>query len=160
MLIHQTLIAFLVALTPVTCSVLKARQLAPPNDSVKIGRVTTSGNGCLQGSVPFNVYPNQTVVFQRLVQFHVSLGPNIAAAERAKNCAFHIEITYPTGWQFLLQQSSYGGYARLDKGANGHFFAQYYLSSAPSNSVSFLDFAWHLLRVTCPCCFNDILESR
>jgi hypothetical protein len=137
MLTHQYLFAFLVALAPVTCSVLlNTRQSAPSDGSVKIGRVTTSGNGCLQGSVPFNIYPNQTVILQRLTEFHVSLGPNIAAAEGTKNCAFHVEITYPAGWQFLLQQSSYGGFARLDKGIGGHFIAQYYLSSAPSNSVS------------------------
>jgi hypothetical protein len=145
MLIHQSLIVFLVALAPVTCSVLNTRQSAPPDGSVKIGRVMTGGNGCLQGSVPFNIYSNQTVIFQRLTEFHVSLGPSIAAAERTKNCAFHIDITYPTGWQFLLVQSSYGGYARLDKGVGGHFFAQYFLSSAPSHSVSFHDSNLQLL---------------
>lgn len=140
MLIYQSLIALLVALSPGVCSTLRTRQSAPPNDSVKIGRVTTSGNGCLQCSAPFNINnSDQTVVFQRLTGFHVSLGPSIAAAERTKNCAFHIEIIYPRGWQFLLQQSSYGGYARLDKGVSGHFNAQYYLSSAPSNSVSHLN---------------------
>lgn len=137
MLIHQSLLASLVALlTPVICSVLSTRQSAPPDNLVKISRVTTSGNGCLQGSVPFNVLPNQTVIFQRLNDFHVAIGPNIAVAERTKTCAFHIEISYPAKWQFLLQQSSYGGYARLDKGIGGHFNTQYYLSSTPSNSVS------------------------
>lgn len=107
MFIYQPLVALLVVLSPDVCSTLRTRQSAPPNDSVKIGRVTTSGNGCLQASVPFNINnPDQTVVFQRLAEFHVSLGPSIAAAERTKNCAFHIEMTYPKGWQFLLNQSS------------------------------------------------------
>lgn len=133
---YQPLVPILVALAPATCFTLRARQSAPPNDSVMIGRVTTSGNGCLQGSIPFNISNHdRSVVFQRLTQFHVALGPNIAAAEKTKNCAIHIQIAYPKGWQFLLQQSSYGGYARLDKGVSGLFNAQYYLSSAPGNSV-------------------------
>lgn len=141
--------ALLVVLSPGYCFTLRTRQSAPPTDSVKIGRVTTSGNGCLRSDVPFNITnPDQNVVFQHLTEFHGSLGPSIVVAERTKNCAFHIGVTYPRGWQFTFQQSSYGGYARLDKGVGVHFNAQYYLSSAPSNSVSHYKCVLQLLRLS------------
>lgn len=147
MLIYHSLGTLLVSLGLGACFTVRTRQTAPPNDSVKIAQVTTSGNGCLQGSVPFNVnHRDQTIVFQRLIEFHASMGPSVPAAEKIKNCAFHIEITYPRGWQFLLRQSSYGGYARLDKGVSGHFDAQYYLSSTPSNLVRHLSCSPYLLR--------------
>jgi hypothetical protein len=136
MLIHRHLFTSLVALMSVNCALLKTRQSAPPVGTVNIGRVTTSGDGCLQGSVPFNIYPNQTVVLQRLTNFHAKIGPTIPRAEKAKICAIHVDVSYPAGWQFLLVQSSYSGYARLDRGMTGVFNAHYYLSSNPGNSVS------------------------
>jgi len=132
---HRHLVTLLAGLASVQCMVLNPRQsTAPPSGTVNIRRVETSGNGCTKNSVKITVNPDQSVVLERLNNFHASVGPNIPPTEKSKICVIHVEISYPAGFQFLLSQSQYSGYVRLDRGVSGHFYTHYYLSSAPSNS--------------------------
>jgi hypothetical protein len=120
---------------------LQNRQVAPPPpDSVKITQVSTSGSGCPHDTINVTINPDQTVVLQKLTAFQAAIGPNSGASDKSKNCAILVAITYPAGYQFMLSQSAYSGYARLDQGVAGHFFTTYFVSSNAANQVSFANF--------------------
>ena len=131
MAFHQIVI---VLLATVASTTVHTRQSGSP-DGVAITQVNNNGNGCSGNSTSITITPDQTIVLSRLNDFRVSTGPDISPAERSKNCAIHVSVTYPNGWQFRLVQSTYSGYAYLDPGVAGHFYAQYFVSSNAENTV-------------------------
>lgn len=130
MLFCQTLILLFATVTSATIS---ARQSGQP-DGVAVTQVSNSGSGC-RDSLNYSITPDNSIVLSHFDDFYVSTGPSISPAERSKNCALHASFTYPAGWQFMLIQSTYSGYARLDPGVGGHFYTQYFVSSNAANTV-------------------------
>lgn len=128
---------------------------ADPPAGINITQVTNSGNGCPRNTLTITTNPEQTIFFSKLNAFETSLGPNISPTEKTKNCAFHVSITYPAGWQFMLVQSTFFGWARVDQGVGGHFYTQYFVASNVSNTVSsifssFLHLDSHKVTVLIP----------
>jgi hypothetical protein len=111
---------------------------ADPPDGTNVTQVTNSGNGCPRNTLTITTNPDQTIVFSKLNAFETNLGPNISPAEKSKNCAFHVSITYPADWQFMLVQSTFFGWARVDQGIGGHFYTQYFVASNASYTVGFV----------------------
>lgn len=107
-----------------------------PPDGTIITQITNSGNGCPRNTLNITTNPDLSIVASKLSSFQVSLGPNISPTEKSKNCAIHISLTYPPGWQFMLVQSSFSGFAKVDQGVGGHFYTQYFVSSNAGNTVS------------------------
>ena len=105
-------------------------------EGTNITQITNSGNGCPRNTLSITSNPDLSIVFSKLNDFQVSLGPDISPSEKSKNCAIHISFTYPPGWQFMLVQSSFAGWAKVDAGVGGHFYSQYFVSSNASNTVS------------------------
>lgn len=116
-----------------------------PPDGTIISQITNSGNGCPRNTLNITTNPDFSIVVSKLSGFQVSLGPNIPPAEKSKNCAIHVSLTYPPGWQFMLVQSSFSGFAKVDQGVGGHFYTQYFVSSNAGNTVGlFLVFCFLL----------------
>jgi hypothetical protein len=68
--------------------------------------------------------------------FQVYIGPGTSIADRSKNCQLHLDLKYPGGFQFAVVESTYHGYAQLEKGVTGTFYSTYYFSQDAASTVS------------------------
>jgi hypothetical protein len=95
---------------------------------IKIEGVTWSGNGCPQDTVSTSISLDRTVVTFGFDAFQTYIGPGVPFNERTKNCQLHLNLRYPGGFQFAILETTYHGYAILEKGTKGDFFSTYYFS--------------------------------
>ena len=49
--------------------------------------------------------------------------------DRTKNCQLHVVLSYPAGFSFAVVDSTYHGFALLEKGVKGSFLSTYFFSS-------------------------------
>jgi hypothetical protein len=124
------LLPALVAATP-----LQFNDLPNPRD-IQISGVSTSGNGCPQGTVSYDISPDRTVVTLGFDGFQTYIGPGTKPADRSKNCQIHLTLRYPSGWQFSVVDSTYHGYAQLDSGVTGTFYSTYFFSQDASRTTT------------------------
>ncbi|KAK3311589.1 uncharacterized protein B0T15DRAFT_80411 [Chaetomium strumarium] len=101
---------------------------APDPSDIQIVAATFSGNGCPQGTVSTNISPDKTVITFGFDAFQTYIGPGISPTQRSKNCQLHLSLKYPGGFQFSVLESTYHGYAQLEKGVTGTFYSTYYFS--------------------------------
>ncbi|KAH9883987.1 hypothetical protein F4778DRAFT_577766 [Xylariomycetidae sp. FL2044] len=100
-----------------------------PNPAeIQIVSASASGNGCPQGTVTTDISPDRTVITFGFDAFQVYTGPGTNIADRTKNCQLHLNLKYPGGFQFAVLESTYHGYAQLEKGVTGNFYSTYYFS--------------------------------
>lgn len=95
---------------------------------IQISGATWSGNGCPQGTVSTSISPDRTVLTFGFDAFQTYIGPGVSVMERNKNCALHLNLKYPGGFQFAVVDTTYHGYAILEKGVTGQFFSTYFFS--------------------------------
>ncbi|KAM7188399.1 protein of unknown function (DUF4360) domain containing protein [Rhypophila sp. PSN 637] len=109
----------------------------PDPKQIQIVSVSFSGNGCPQGSVSTSISPDKTVITFGFDRFQTYIGPGVSPAEKTKNCQLHLNLKYPGGFQFSVVESTYHGYAQLDKGVTGTFYSTYYFSQdAPATTTT------------------------
>ena len=56
--------------------------------------------------------------------------------DRSKNCQLHVTLEYPSGFSFAVVDSTYHGFALLEKGVTGDFISTYFFSSDADNTCS------------------------
>jgi hypothetical protein len=95
---------------------------------ITITGMTWSGSGCPQDTVSTSLSTDRTVVTFGFDAFQTYIGPGTAVQDRTKNCQLHLELKYPGGFQFAVVESTYHGYAQLEKGVTGTFYSTYYFS--------------------------------
>jgi hypothetical protein len=100
----------------------------PDPKEIQIISATWSGNGCPQNSVSTSISPDRTVITFGFDKFQTYIGPGVSIAEKTKNCALHLNLKYPGGFQFAVVDSTYHGFAQLDKGVTGTFYSTYFFS--------------------------------
>ncbi|KAI0436519.1 hypothetical protein F4803DRAFT_556937 [Xylaria telfairii] len=109
---------------------------APDPSTIQISSVSASGNGCPQGSVATELSPDRQVVTFGFDKFQTYIGPGTQVADRTKNCQLHLNLVYPGGFQFAVVESTYHGYAQLEKGVTGTFYSTYYFSQSPADTTT------------------------
>ncbi|KAI1351070.1 hypothetical protein F5Y01DRAFT_304924 [Xylaria sp. FL0043] len=109
---------------------------APDPSQIQIASVSASGNGCPQGSVSTELSPDRQVVTFGFDSFQTYIGPGTSVADRTKNCQLHLNLNYPGGFQYAVVESTYHGYAQLEKGVTGTFFSTYYFSQSPADTTT------------------------
>ncbi|KAH6643455.1 hypothetical protein BKA67DRAFT_528026 [Truncatella angustata] len=100
----------------------------PSPNEIQIVSTSNSGNGCPQGTVTTDLSPDRTVVTFGFDGFQTYIGPGFTAADKTKNCQLHLNLKYPGGFQFAIVESTYHGFAQLDKGVTGTFYSTYFFS--------------------------------
>lgn len=108
----------------------------PDPSEVQIISATPSGNGCPQNSFSTSMSPDRTVVTFGFDSFQVYIGPGISISDTTKNCALHLDLKYPSGFQFAVIDSTYHGFAQLDEGVTATFFSTYFFSTDPSDTTT------------------------
>ncbi|KAI1307482.1 hypothetical protein F5Y03DRAFT_405574 [Xylaria venustula] len=108
----------------------------PDPTQIQISSISASGNGCPQGSVSTELSPDRQVVTFGFDSFQTYIGPGTSIADRTKNCQLHLNLNYPGGFQYAVVQSTYHGYAQLDKGVTGTFYSTYYFSQSPADTTT------------------------
>lgn len=101
---------------------------APDPKQIQITSAASSGNGCPQGTVSSTISPDKTVVTFGFDGFQTYIGPGYDPTAKTKNCQLHLNLKYPSGFQFAVVEATYHGYALLEKGVTGTFFSTYYFS--------------------------------
>ncbi|KAI3321560.1 hypothetical protein HD806DRAFT_524023 [Xylariaceae sp. AK1471] len=109
---------------------------APDPSEIQIVSVSASGNGCPQGSVTTDLSPDKQVVTFGFDKFQTYIGPGSAIGDRSKNCQLHLNLKYPGGFQYAVVESTYHGYAQLEKGVTGTFYSTYYFSQSPADTTT------------------------
>ncbi|KAH8162080.1 hypothetical protein CIB48_g6183 [Xylaria polymorpha] len=99
---------------------------APDPSTIQISSVSASGNGCPQGSFSTELSPDRQTY----------IGPGTQVADRTKNCQLHLNLVYPGGFQYAVVESTYHGYAQLEKGVTGTFYSTYYFSQSPADTTT------------------------
>jgi hypothetical protein len=100
----------------------------PDPREIQVVSATWSGNGCPQNSVSTSISPDRTVITFGFDKFQTFIGPGVAVQEKTKNCALHLNLKYPGGFQFAVVDSTYHGFAQLDAGVTGTFYSTYFFS--------------------------------
>jgi hypothetical protein len=108
----------------------------PDPKQIQISSATFSGNGCPQGSASSSLSLDATVVTFGFDKFQTYIGPTYDPTTKTKNCQLHLTLKYPTGFQFAVVDSTYHGYAQLEKGVTGTFFSTYYFSQDASATTT------------------------
>ncbi|KAM7188392.1 protein of unknown function (DUF4360) domain containing protein [Naviculisporaceae sp. PSN 640] len=126
----------LVAATPIAQVTSDGWADGPDPKQIQIQSVSFSGNGCPQGSVSTSISPDKTVITFGFDRFQTYIGPGISPSEKTKNCQLHLNLKYPGGFQFSVVESTYHGYAQLDKGVTGTFYSTYYFSQDASATTT------------------------
>ncbi|OAA60257.1 hypothetical protein SPI_05381 [Niveomyces insectorum RCEF 264] len=108
----------------------------PDPSQISISSVGFSGSGCPQGSVSTSISPDRTVVTFGFDEFQTYIGPDYDLGDRTKNCQLHLNLKYPGGFQFAVLDSTYHGFAQLDRGVTGTFYSTYYFSQDASATVT------------------------
>jgi len=72
--------------------------------------------------------PDKTVITYGFDAFQTYIGPGTVPADRSKNCALHLNLQYPGGFQYAVVDATYHGWARLDSGVTGTFLTSYFFS--------------------------------
>ncbi|KAK8122949.1 hypothetical protein PG984_011619 [Apiospora sp. TS-2023a] len=127
------LLPFLASATPI--GIIGDGDLPDP-DSIQIISASSSGNGCPQGSITTNISPDRTVITFGFDAFQTYIGPGTNVSDRTKNCQLHLNLKYPGGFQYALVDSTYHGYAQLEKGVTGTFLSTYYFSQDASATTT------------------------
>ncbi|KAK7985600.1 hypothetical protein PG996_005163 [Apiospora saccharicola] len=127
------LLPFLAAANPI--GIIGDGDLPDP-DSIQIISASSSGNGCPQGSITTNLSPDRTVITFGFDAFQTYIGPGTNVSDRTKNCQLHLNLKYPGGFQYALVDSTYHGYAQLEKGVTGTFLSTYYFSQDASATTT------------------------
>ncbi|KAK3367344.1 hypothetical protein B0T24DRAFT_682478 [Lasiosphaeria ovina] len=109
---------------------------APDPAQIQVLSATFSGNGCPQGTVSTSISPDKTVITFGFDKFQTYIGPGFNPTEKTKNCQLHLNLKYPGGFQFSVVESTYHGYAQLDKGVTGTFYSTYYFSQDASATTT------------------------
>ncbi|KAK0667799.1 hypothetical protein QBC41DRAFT_395220 [Cercophora samala] len=109
---------------------------APDPKQIQIDKASFSGNGCPQGSVSTSISPDKTVVTFGFDRFQTYIGPGYDPTAKTKNCQLHLSLKYPSGFQFAVVESTYHGYAQLEKGVTGTFYSTYYFSQDASATTT------------------------
>ncbi|TDZ19762.1 putative secreted protein [Colletotrichum orbiculare MAFF 240422] len=108
----------------------------PRPDEIQIVESKFSGNGCPQGSVSTTISHDGTVITFGFDRFQTYIGPGLPVADRTKNCALHLTLKYPGGFQFAVVESTYHGYAQLEEGITGTFFSTYFFSQDAQSTTT------------------------
>jgi len=108
---------------------------SPPRSQIQIGMSTYSGNGCPQGSVSTIVSDDRSTVTFGFDSFQAFIGPKAKQQDGAKNCALHLNLRYPGGFQMSVMDSTFHGYARLDDGVTAALITSYFFSQDASHSA-------------------------
>jgi hypothetical protein len=77
----------------------------------------------------------QQVITYGFDQFQTFIGPGYSGADKSKNCALHLNLKYPGGFQYAVVDATYHGWARLDKGVKGTFVTTYFFSQDAKKTV-------------------------
>ena len=109
---------------------------APDPGQITIVSTSYSGNGCPQGTVSTSTSPDKTVITYGFDAFQTYIGPGTVPADRSKNCALHLNLQYPGGFQYAVVDATYHGWARLDAGVTGTFLTTYFFSQDAAKTVS------------------------
>ncbi|CAI4211247.1 unnamed protein product [Parascedosporium putredinis] len=109
--------------------------LPDPTD-IQIISATWSGNGCPSNSVSTSISPDRTVITFGFDAFQTYIGPGVSVQENNKNCALHLNLKYPGGFQFAVVDSTYHGFALLEEGVTGSFFSTYFFSQDASATTT------------------------
>lgn len=108
----------------------------PDPSQIQIVSSSWSGNGCPPNSVTTTTSVDKTVVTFGFTEFQTFIGPGFNPKEKNKNCQLHLQLKYPTGFQFAVLDSTYHGWAELDKGVTGTFSSQYYFSQSADQTTT------------------------
>lgn len=101
---------------------------APNPSDIQILSATWSGNGCPANTVSTSLSPDRTAITFGFDAFQTYIGPGVPPQEHTKNCAIHLQLKYPGGYQFSLVEATYHGFAILDEGVTGSFLSSYFFS--------------------------------
>jgi len=108
----------------------------PTGSQVTIQDSTYSGSGCPQGSVSTILSEDHTAITLGFDSFQVFIGPNVKPQDKSKNCAIHLGIRYPGGFQLSVVDATFHGYARLDDGVTASLYTTYFFSHAASKTAN------------------------
>jgi hypothetical protein len=108
----------------------------PSPKEIQITSATWSGNGCPSNSVSTSISPDRTVITFGFDSFQTYIGPGVSPLEKTKNCALHLNLKYPGGFQFAVVDSTYHGFAMLEPGVTGTFFSTYFFSQDASATTT------------------------
>jgi len=126
----------LVAASPIAQNFGDGFANTPDPTQITITSASYSGNGCPQGSVSTSISTDATVVTFGFDSFQTYIGPGTDVSDHTKNCQLHLNLKYPSGFQFAVVDSTYHGYAQLDPKVTGTFYSTYYFSQDASATTT------------------------
>jgi hypothetical protein len=99
-----------------------------------IRETSYSGTGCPQNSVSSTISVARDIVTFGFDKFQAIIGPKAKRTETKKSCQLRVGLSYTTGYQLAVLQTTYHGYTRLDDGVNADFESEFYFTEDAGDS--------------------------
>jgi hypothetical protein len=99
-----------------------------------IRETSYSGTGCPQNSVSSTISDARDIVTFGFDKFQAIIGPKAKSTETKKSCQLRVGLSYTTGYQLAVLQTTYHGYTRLDDGVNADFESEFYFKEDAGDS--------------------------
>lgn len=100
---------------------------SPKINNVHIEQTETAGRGCPAGTTETIVTPqhagSKNADYFQLVfdEFEVRRGPDDSRSKSKATCTILMNVTYPKGYRFRFEHSSFDGYAEINEGQTAEF---------------------------------------
>ncbi|KAJ2988363.1 hypothetical protein HDV02_005632, partial [Globomyces sp. JEL0801] len=100
----------------------------PDPSQVYIKGITYGGTGCPQNTVSVAMAEDQKTFTLIFDQFVASSGPGTTVKDTRKNCQVNVDLHYPQGFSYTINNIDYRGYVNVPAGVTGIQRANYYFS--------------------------------
>ncbi|KAI8892104.1 hypothetical protein BC833DRAFT_558303 [Globomyces pollinis-pini] len=108
----------------------------PDPSQVYIKGITYGGTGCPQNTVSVAMAEDQKTFTLIFDQFVASSGPGTTVKDTRKNCQVNVDLHYPQGFSYTINNIDYRGYVNVPAGVTGIQRANYYFSGQTAQIAS------------------------
>ncbi|PVH78394.1 hypothetical protein DL98DRAFT_351785, partial [Cadophora sp. DSE1049] len=108
----------------------------PGSDQVFISNFTATGSGCRDGAAGLSFSIDRKTLSVSFDGYQAYLGPGVSASDRRPSCDLSINITHPAEFQYSVTQTTYHGYAVLDRIMTGVMQSIYYFTTSLDNTTT------------------------
>ncbi|KAK3312065.1 hypothetical protein B0H66DRAFT_393608 [Apodospora peruviana] len=103
---------------------------------VSIMGASYSGNGCPRGTVSTSFSSDRMIITLSFDAVHPFIGPGATRSDSAKNCVVHLQVKYPSGWQFVINGTRWHGLFTLADGIRAQLYTLFELVSRDTQVIN------------------------
>ncbi|KAI8892106.1 hypothetical protein BC833DRAFT_662638 [Globomyces pollinis-pini] len=119
-----------------TAAIVPVDGAAPNPSQVYVKGITYGGTGCPQNTVSVAMAEDRKTFTLIFDQFVAASGPGTTVKDTRKNCQINVQLQYPQGFSYTINNIDYRGYVNVPAGVTAIQKANYYFSGQTAQIAS------------------------